>query len=216
MSEFSSGIMIQTCHKDIALNYMGNKTYLIQLNDYWLCRLSENDDDYSEKVLNLSEHIPLLHVINAEDHCFILHILYHKKNYFSFSILYYFETEFAFDLVEKLYGYTYIDQMRTDDHDALDNKIDEEIEKHRDEIKEEIQSFFSEINAEQINKFRLFGFSQNVCEKLLQILTYQNYQKDGSGHKMIYEFLAAIRLENFVFISYNYVTSSKEDFLFLS
>ena len=43
MSDFSSAIMFNTSHKEIALKHTEDGVYLVKLNDTWLCRLSEND-----------------------------------------------------------------------------------------------------------------------------------------------------------------------------
>lgn len=213
MSEFSSGIMLRACHKDIALKYMEDNSCLIQLNDFWLCRLSENGSiNYSEEVLNLSEHIPLLYISNAEDYGFLLEILHHKKESFIFSIPYGFELVYAFKLGEQLYGDSYTEQMNNDD---VEKNIEIEMKKRATEIEAEFQSFFSNINTEQVNKFRLFGFEEDTCEKIQHILTCQNYKKDFFGNQMIGELLDTIKLREFHFISYSYVTNYPEDHIFL-
>ena len=216
MSEFSSGIMIRICHKDIALKYMEDNTYLIQLNDFWLCRLSENDfsnhlseRNYSEAVLNLSEHIPLMHIVNAEDHGFGLGILHHKNLVFNFGVDYGVEAEFAFQIGQELYGDEYMFKL----HDAeVIKHIQRETKNRFAEVEEKIKSFFSEIDAEQIGHFSLFSFQQEVCDRIQHILTYQNHQIDKIGHQMIQELYAAIRLEEFCFVSHSYVSENREVF----
>ncbi|GLC83286.1 hypothetical protein [Lacrimispora brassicae] len=217
MSEFSSGIMIQTCHKENVLKYMEKNTYLIQLNDLWLCRLSESDlcnhiseADYSEAVLNLSEHIPLMHIVNAEDHGFELGILHRKKLAFTFGINYGVESEFVFQLGQQLYGEEYMDRLFDDE---VMKNIERETQKHSAEVEERIQSFFSGIGAEQIKQFQLFGFQQDVCERIQHILTYPNYQKDKLGYRMIRELYAAIGIDEFCFVSHYYISKNEENFI---
>ena len=66
--------------------------------------------------------------------------------------------------------------------------------------------------AFQIGQFRLFGFQQDVCDRIQHILTYQNHQKDKIGHQMIQDLYAAIRLEEFYFVSHSYVSENGEAF----
>jgi len=214
MSEFSSGIMIQSCHKNTALKFMEEGTELIQLNDSWLCMLSESDycndiaeTNYTEEVLNLSEHIPLLNIVNAEDHEFMLGILYHKKLVFNFGIEYDVESEFVFQTGLELYGEEYIEKLFDEE---VTEHVKRETEKRFVEVEGRVQSFFSNISPEQIGQFRLFGFQQDVCDKIQHILTCRNYHKDKSGHQMTRELLAALKLEEFQFISYDYVSNNRE------
>jgi len=98
-------------------------------------------------------------------------------------------------------------------HDAeVIKHIQRETENRFAEVEEKIQSFFSEIDAEQIGHFNLFGFQQEVCDRIQHILTYQNHQKDKIGHQMIQELYAAISLEEFCFVSHSYVSENREVF----
>lgn len=208
MSDFSSGILMNESFKELAKQYSEENTYLIKLDDGWLCRLSENDfcemvaENYSEAVLNLSVQIPLLHIISAEDHGFELCILFHKKVVFHFQVNYGAENEFAFHIGTELYGDEYMDVV-------LDSKvqahINNEVLRRYPEVEETIASYFSEINQEGIEQFKLFGFDNEICNKIQNLLTVNNYNKDKRGHQMINELLSVLKLSRFSFVSYNYV-----------
>lgn len=212
MSDFSSGIMINETFKELAKKYSEENTYLIKLDDAWLCRLSENDfcemvaESYSEAVLNLSNHIPLMHIINAEDHGFELSILHNKKVCFHFQVNYDVENEFAFAIGEELYGDEYMDLIF--DTEVQEN-INNEVLRRHCEIEETIESFFSEINQDSIMQFKLFGFDNDICNKVKNILTVNNYKKDKCGHQMIDELLSVLMLSKFSFVSFDYVNPNE-------
>lgn len=219
MSDFSSGILIRPAHKEIALKYLEDDTYLIKLNDAWLCRLSGNDfcdmteENYSEAVLNLSAHIPLMHIMSAEDHGFELGILHNKKLVFHFRVDYGVESEFASYIGSELYGNDYLKVMC--DQEVI-KRIQSEVQKHYHVIEERVESFFSGIGEDEVKQFGLFGFHQDDCTKIQNILTLSNYEKDEMGYQMIKELLAVLGLEEFSFVSYNYVNPDEGIFDVLS
>jgi hypothetical protein len=186
MSAFSSGIIINSSNRDIALKFKEANTYLVKLNDSWLCRLSENNfckmtvESYTEAVLDMSEHIPLLHLQNAEDHGFEMSILHDRELIFKFNIEYAIEDIFLFNIGKELYGDDYIDVMQESD-------VQERIQK-------EMQNRYHEI------------------EKIKTALTIPNYKSDGIGFQMIRDLFDALEIENFSFISYHYVSQDEDIF----
>jgi len=215
MSEFSAGIMLNVAHQEIAKAYLEDNTYLIRLNDTWLCRLSDNDDycqkeeDYSQAVLDMSVQIPLLHIMNAEDHGFWLAILHNKKIVFQFDVPYNIESEFAFSIGQELYGDEFFDLMFEEE---TQEKVQNEVQRRRHEADEFVESFFSRISEDGIAQFELFGFDKPTCVEIAKILTLSNYKKDGMGRQMMQEFSAALRLSEFCWVSHHYVSLGDQDF----
>lgn len=210
MSDFSAGILMHEKHREIAKVHLEKHTHLIELNDMWFCRLSENDfcemavESYSEAVLAMSEQIPLLHVISAEDHEFELGILHHKKIVFHVRMPYDVVGNFAFDIVTELYGDECMEIIMNPDC-AVQEKIKNEIQRRHHEVEEMVQSLFLEITEEGIEQFSQFGFDSDACAKIKDILTAENYQRDDMGYQMMKELFAVLKLSEFSFVSHKYV-----------
>ena len=143
MSDFSAAIMFKAEHEKLALEYMEDDVFLIRLNDSWICRLSENDQNcatlngnYSNAVLDLSRRIPLMHVMNAEDHCLELNILHGGESVCCFAIVDDFDDEYGCSPSMEYY---------------------------------EAEGWG--IDADEIDSFMLFGFDSDNCGEILNALS---------------------------------------------
>lgn len=87
MSDFTYGNLIRSENKELAKQYLAPDAYLINLNSKWVCMLSEDDKyfteisdkTFSDNILELSTHIPILFFAHPEDHGFGYAILKDKK-----------------------------------------------------------------------------------------------------------------------------------------
>ena len=217
MSDFSCGILIGNNHKDLAVNYMEPDTFLIKLNDEWLCRLSENDskeivlENYSQAVLDMSAQIPLLHIQHSEDYGFDMGVLHNGELVFRFGIEYAIESSFAFEVGDKLYED--VDYVLVMDKPEVVERVKREVSARCHEIDEKISRSFASVNDNNIKQFNLFGFDDERCSKIRNLLTEANYKKDdGLGFQMIQDLLAIIGLENFYFVSHRYACLGDNDF----
>lgn len=212
MSDFSSGILISEKHRETARLHMEDNTYLIKLNDAWLCRLSKNDccrmavENYSDAVLDMSASIPLLHIINAEDYEFKLCILHKKQVIFHFHVDYMIWEEIVFQVVHQRYGGDFGAAVRDD---KFREAIDQEKHRQRHKFDETINNFFSGITEDTVSQFILLGFDRATCEKIQDILTIDSYKKDNVGRQMVEELLSVLGLLEFTLISHKHVNQNE-------
>lgn len=182
MSDFSGAVMLRAEHKDTALEYMEDNVFLIQLNDNWICRLSENDDSsmmniakYSKAVLDLSEEIPLMHVMHPEDHCFGLCILHKSELMCRFGVSY---------------------------------EMDESEMEECPELSESMG--FGRFVKDEFEQFKLFGFDDNDCAKMYDIFTEVDMSDWKTKSESVRQLFSILGIENFSFVSHHYVSSDKE------
>jgi len=214
MSEFSAGTLIKSHYKDKVLASLSKNEYLIQLQNSWLCKVSEYDmkNNYIEMNTNLSCDIPLLHIIHAEDHGFYCHILYKQKSVFMFDIPSELEPNFDMHIGDELYGDDYVERAFIKREEEVLKKVADEKNKRSHELEAQRQKIFEKVTEESINQFRLFEIEEDIIQQLQKIITIETYKKDNWGHQLVKEFREALGLNSFEWISYEYVSRDSKHY----
>ena len=222
MYGFTAGIFVLSKYKETIEQFLNEEEFLIKFNDTWLGKLSTVDssrdyDDYTESTLNLSEYIPLLHIVSLEGSCFMIRILHERKVKLHFDIPFELE-KMMFSIVGfQLYGDGYMKYAIEKIIDGIKNaEIDEKINK---EVKRRMRQpdfskrVFGEFDKDTLKEFKLFGFSEEICKKLSNILTIRNLQKKSyKCEQLIIEFLEQLGLDNLNFVEHSYVLKEKFSF----
>jgi len=214
MSEFSAGTVIKLKNKEKVLANLSEKEYLINLQNSWLCKVSEYDMDekYIEINSNLSNEVPLLQIIHAEDHGFYCRIYYHQKTLFELDIPYELEGNFDMQIGHELYGDDYVEKAYIKGEEEVIKKVSEEKKKRSHELEIKKQKIFAKIEADEIYQFRLFNIGEEVVLKLQNIITRETYEKDGWGRQLVNEFLEELGLSKFKWVSFDYVHNGSEHY----
>jgi len=214
MSEFSSGTVVKLQNKDKVLANLTEQEYLIDLQNSWLCKVSVHDmnDNYMEINRNLSNEVPLLHIIHAEDHGFYCCIYYQQKPLFTLAISYELEGNFDMQIGNELYGDDYAERAYIKREKEIFQKVSEEKKRRSHELEAQKKNIFTEIDKDRINQFTLFDIGEEDIQKLQKIITMETYEKDGWGRQLVNEFLDALNLNEFEWISFHYVCKDPEHF----
>jgi len=207
MSDFSVGYFTRDENKEKVYPYLTEGELLIQYNDEWVGKLSALDWEKPQpQTLALSKEMPLLYVMHAEDHGFSMKILHEEEIKFHFDVSYEVGIELYTETGIDLYGNNWWEDT---------NKREERHQHIRAEWAEQLEQrglldhFFSNINAESLKAFQVFGISESCLLELSEILTIKNCATDG--HQMIYALLDCLGLTQFSFVSYNYVSDGADD-----
>jgi len=213
MSDFSAGIFALSNDVDKIYPFLIKDEVLIQYNDMWVGKLAPTDmkDKYPPQTLALSKEIPLLHIMHAEDHGFFVQVLHEGVVKFNFDIPYNIgHDQFFYEIGEELFGdewedwldghACFSDESKAENIKLINEKVAQKLKKER--IPE---SFFDNINKENLQVFKLFGCSEETLENIQHILSPEYFEQHFTG--MVYSFLDALGLTKFSFVSYDYMNN---------
>ena len=210
MSDFSAGIFTLNENKDKVYPFLIESELFIQYNDKWVGKLSPTDMNTDMEIhpqtVALSKEVPLLHVINAEDHGFYIRILHEGDIKFHFDIPYSAEADLAYEIGTELFGEEWF----------LDaSKAQERIQQASEEAAKRLKErgipdiYFKNIDEESLKAFQIFGFNDDIVQKVRQVLTIENFNQDS--HKMVYDLLDSLGLTQFSFVAHSYASHKDDD-----
>jgi len=222
MYDYTAGIFVRSKDEEMTKQFLDKGDFLIKFNDAWLGKLSTADlsmshDEYTKSTWDLSEYIPLLHIVSLEGHGFTIRILHDRKVKFTFNTPFALEEMMFLVVGFDFYGDEYMEYVMKRFTTGIKNaKIDEKVNKEakkRMQKPDFSQKVFAELDRETLKEFKLFGFSEDICRKLSNILSVGNFQRKGYKPELIIlEFLACLELDNLNFVEHNYVLKEKFSF----
>lgn len=195
MSEFTSGSLV--LNNDIYKNTLlinPRVQNIYQLNDNWIVFLTNDtylDNDFPKSIIEISKEIPILYFYNFEDHCWGFRIVINGEEATSFELDYELRNRMVIDLAQKRYP----------DKDIIEFLyIDEEGSTLRKEIEEEIDSNFwdslrSKYAGLDIEKFKMFNFSEEIIQKLCRLMKIEYLQTLSLQHNLVDEFKNIIGIQ---------------------
>ena len=201
MSSFIYANLILSKDVEIAKEYHEPNTYLIKINDRWVCRIAETDynglsGEFSDTVFSMSEHIPVLFFSNSDNIGLGFSILQNRKIISSFYIDHEFDADLSLKIAYEMYG----------NEKGLDYWLEDMskfIKLAAEQRDERLQKNFSNINVEN---FKLFCCTDEDIHELKNCLTPKNY--DESCISMIKKFVKVMKLKEMEYKSWNYVCDS--------
>jgi len=213
MSDFSAGLFALSENKGEVYPFLVEGELLIQYNEQWVGKLSamDTDHDFQPQTIALSKEVPLLYIMNAEDYGFLMQILHDGVIKFNLNIPYNAEADLAHEIGNELFGEEwFLDEGNVQEYYRQAN---EEAAK-RLEAQGVPGSYFAGINSESLEVFQLFGFNEEILQKIRKILTAENFTQ--GSHEMVSTLLDNLGLTDFSFVAHNYVSYGDDRFTILN
>lgn len=220
MSDFSAACLVQSKYREAAEKHLDKGSYLIRLNEEWLCLLSERDlagdihtFSFTELQIELSQLIPVMLFRDAEDHGADFNILYGGKIVSSFSLEYGFEENRKYMIMEDLFGFDDYMHATEEEREEMLRKADLVYSEKRGEYEMELEAEFHAIYPEN---FKLFGFNKEKLDRISALLTIENYQTLKKRedciieHIMIRKFKEILGIGELEWTAWGYVDRNRE------
>ena len=211
ISEFTYANLILAKNKELVKKYLEPNSYLIKLDDNWICFVNVDDlkidGAVSERYLALSEQTPVLVFYNAEDHGCGYKILHNKEIISFFDLDYEFGYNTGLNMSQEMFGedegmemwYGIRDFPRQEDRDKIRKLVEEK----------EIEYYKNIALYSNLSNFKLFEFSDTVIISLNELFTQENFINRTWSVK---KFMEIIGIEKCCWLSWNYVKGHEENY----
>ncbi|WP_066499816.1 hypothetical protein [Abyssisolibacter fermentans] len=204
MSEFTSGNLILSKHKNVIDKNKIEGIKIGELNSKWTVILTENDylDEVPEYIINISKETPVMIFLNFEDHGWGYKIINNKKElaniYVDYELVFTMITQKAEerypnedDIIEFLFS----NDTGKDVHENLYDEV-----YNSSEYKNAVEEQFKNKNVEV---FELFGLDTKDINKLTELLTADTFFKGRYMRDQVENFKEILGIIEMEWVNYN-------------
>ena len=180
MSSFSVGYLARPEYKMQVESKLLEDEYVVEYNENWIGRFSSYDIDQEilPHILEQSWDVPFVRLHYFEDYNFRIQLIYQGEVQFYFYISYETESDAMFTLVatEKFGDNWEHIIYHTPEGEAYKKEVNDEVSRILEEGYTYLR-YFSHLNEQSFEAFKLFGFDEEAIANIQQILSVERFSE---------------------------------------
>lgn len=205
MSEFTSGHLLLMKNVETIKHFIERGDILLKLNNKWCIYLYDGGSYFNEgpdnKVLSISQELPILYFYNAEDHGWGYKIYDKGKCIAKLDINYDILFGDSMELIQKINPkFDIMEDFYSDEGRILFEKVTQQV-KESDAYLKKVDNMFKYSNIEQ---FSLFDIERTTIDNLKNLIKADYYISLEDMHALVEKFKETINIEEMEWISYDY------------
>lgn len=205
MSEFTSGNLILAKNRNLVEEYRVEGMKISDLNSKWMVLLTEDvyiESEVPKYIIDISERTPIMYFFNYEDHGWGYRIFHNGEEVSKLTIDY--ELGYTMVLEKAEEKYTEEDDIINFLHSSdigreVYNEIVQEVI-NSSEYYSVVEKQFSHKNVEN---FKLFDIDGEDINKLIDLLTIDNYSKIDQLLELVNVFKKIVHINEMEWINYD-------------